>query len=238
MKCRPPYPRPLVILFFLLRARLSLTRPPNDDLHSTSVSITPGYIQAATPSQVTPILPVAKPSQEGPLLFHVTRDANPGMIGTTLGQEKPVSNRTSRADSSADSNPNASAGTGNEWDGYIDYYYEEMDFSLLEMLSDNRTAGSMPPPGLSRVAKLKLIKTPRRKPPEYMLDLYDRFSRLAPPVTAKTTPSGPDIDEDLPADIVRSFPNINKEGNSFILKLTLVLNERETKEEKYKELIL
>ena len=99
---------------------------------------------------------------------------------------------------------------------YFDYYYEDPEdtFSTLEPSHEDQTAGGyQPPPGLARVAKLKLIKTPRRQPPEYMLELYDRFSKAASPVTTRSPEKGsPEVSPDLGADIVRSFPNINKEG--------------------------
>lgn len=99
---------------------------------------------------------------------------------------------------------------------YFDYYYEDLEdtFSDSEPSDDGRaTEQYQPPPGLNRVAKLKLIKTPRRQPPEYMLELYDRFSKAATPVTTRTPQEGAsEVSPDLGADIVRSFPNINKEG--------------------------
>lgn len=99
---------------------------------------------------------------------------------------------------------------------YFDYYYEDPEdtFSTLEPSHEDQTAGGyQPPPGLARVAKLKLIKTPRRQPPEYMLELYDRFSKATSPVTTRSPEKGsPEVSPDLGADIVRSFPNINKEG--------------------------
>lgn len=99
---------------------------------------------------------------------------------------------------------------------YFDYYYEEPvdSFSTLEPSQDDPTAGGyQSPPGLARGAKLKLIKTPRRQPPEYMLELYERFSKAATPATTRTLQEkAAEVTSDLGADIVRSFPNINKEG--------------------------
>ena len=99
---------------------------------------------------------------------------------------------------------------------YFDYLYEEPGDSLSDfdhVPDGGPTPQHQPPPGLNRVAKLKLLKTPRRQPPEYMLELYDRFSRGKVPMPSRN-PKGTtgNDDSDLGADIVRSFPNINKEG--------------------------
>lgn len=106
-------------------------------------------------------------------------------------------------------------------DDYVDYYYyQEMDYGYADTGAspDNHTTRRHPSSETNKIAKLKLIRRPRRHPPEYMLDLYDRFSRAhAAPAGLKTTSAAPEDDiaeDDLSADIVRSFPNINKEGKS------------------------
>ncbi|KAL8574450.1 hypothetical protein ACOMHN_041219 [Nucella lapillus] len=119
---------------------------------------------------------------------------------------------------------------------YFDYYYYEDSALTDEGVDEGQTIQYQPPPGLhNRVAKLKLMKTPRRQPPEYMLELYDRLSRAKPPLTTRS-PSKEEEEEaqeepDLTtADIVRSFPNINKEGEysvtaSLFLSLSYINKE-------------
>jgi hypothetical protein len=114
---------------------------------------------------------------------------------------------------------------------YLDYYYEEFIKADETGQSSHGNGGGsrgqhqqQSTPGLNRVAKLKLVKTPRRQPPEFMLELYDRFSKggvamLTSPAPT-WTPEAEDYSQEvhdspelaLGADIVRSFPNINKEG--------------------------
>jgi hypothetical protein len=114
---------------------------------------------------------------------------------------------------------------------YFDYYYEEFSEADETGQSSLRNGGGsrgenqqQSPPGLNRLAKLKLVKTPRRQPPEFMLELYDRFSKggvgMITSPAPTWTPEAEDYSQEvhdgpelaLGADIVRSFPNINKEG--------------------------
>lgn len=95
-------------------------------------------------------------------------------------------------------------------DGGVDYQYNKLyddydneddadDMEDTEVEIEDISLENMPPPGLASIGAEGIIRDPHRDPPEYMMDLYNRFSASKPYIHPTS-------------NIVRSFMNVNQEG--------------------------
>ncbi|XP_071107988.1 bone morphogenetic protein 10-like [Haliotis cracherodii] len=98
-------------------------------------------------------------------------------------------------------------------DGGVDYQYNKLyddydneddadDMEDTEVEIEDISLENLPPPGLASIGAEGIIRDPHRDPPEYMMDLYNRFSASKPYIHPTS-------------NIVRSFMNVNQEDFDF-----------------------